>query len=43
MYKVASEQYGDASLWTSIADANDLADPQLSGIHTLKIPTSPAS
>lgn len=43
LYQVASEQYGDASLWTSIADANDLADPQLSGIHTLKIPTSPAS
>lgn len=41
LYQVASEQYGDASLWTSIADANDLADPQLSGIHTLKIPTSP--
>ncbi|WP_315315586.1 hypothetical protein [Pantoea vagans] len=43
LYQVASEQYGDASLWTSIAEANDLADPQLSGIHTLKIPTSPAS
>ncbi|MER5029665.1 hypothetical protein [Pantoea anthophila] len=43
LYQVASEQYGDASLWTSIADANDLTDPQLRGIHTLKIPTSPAS
>lgn len=43
LYQVASEQYGDASLWTSIAEANDLADPHLSGIHTLKIPTSPAS
>lgn len=43
LYQVASEQYGDVSLWTSIADANDLSDPQLSGIHTLKIPTSPAS
>jgi len=43
LYRVASEQYGDASLWTSIADASDLADPQLSGIHTLKIPTSPVS
>ncbi|MGK3131162.1 hypothetical protein ACCW76_18380 [Pantoea sp. C8B4] len=41
LYQISSEQYGDASLWTSIADANDLADPQLSGIHTLKIPTSP--
>lgn len=43
LYQVASEQYGDASLWTSIADANDLSDPQLSGIHTLNIPTSPTS
>lgn len=41
LYQVASEQYGDASLWTSVADANDLSDPQLSGIHTLKIPASP--
>lgn len=43
LYQVASEQYGDASLWTSVADANDLADPQLSGIHTLKIPASPGA
>ncbi|WP_313188889.1 hypothetical protein [Pantoea sp.] len=43
LYQVASEQYGDASLWASIAEANDLTDPHLSGIRTLKIPTSPAS
>lgn len=42
LYQVASEQYGDASLWTSIAYANGMPDPQLSGIHTLKIPTNPA-
>lgn len=41
LYQVASEQYGDAALWISIADANDLTDPQLSGIHTLQIPTNP--
>lgn len=39
LYQVASEQYGDASKWTRIAEANDLGDPQLSGIHTLFIPT----
>lgn len=43
LYQVASEQYGDASLWTSIADANGLADPHLSGIRLLKIPASPGA
>lgn len=42
LYQIASEQYGDASMWTRIAEANDLADPQLSGIHTLFIPTHTA-
>lgn len=41
LYQVASEQYGDASMWTSIAAANELTDPQLSGIQTLTIPSSP--
>ena len=41
LYQVASEQYGDASKWTSIAAANNLTDPQLSGIQTLTIPSSP--
>lgn len=43
LYQVASEQYGDAALWTSIADANHLDDPELHGIQTLKIPTHPSS
>lgn len=41
LYQVASEQYGDAAKWTSIAAANQLTDPQLSGIQTLTIPSSP--
>lgn len=41
LYQVAAQQYGDASLWTSIADANGLDDPQLKGIQTLNIPVSP--
>jgi len=41
LYQIAAEQYGDASLWTSIADANNLDDPQLKGIQTLNIPVSP--
>lgn len=43
LYQVAAEQYGDASLWTSIADVNNLDDPQLKGIQTLSIPFSPVS
>jgi hypothetical protein len=43
LYQVASEQYGDASRWVSIAEANKIADPQLSGIQTLNIPVSPLS
>ncbi len=42
LYQVASDQYGDAALWTSIAEANNLNDPKLSGIHTLKIPRHPS-
>jgi len=43
LYQVASDQYGDASLWSSIASANDLTDPQLSGINMLTIPANPTS
>lgn len=43
LYKVASDQYGDASLWSSIASANGLTDPQLTGINTLTIPSNPTS
>jgi len=43
LYQVASDQYGDASLWSSIASANELTDPQLSGINTLTLPANPTS
>ena len=43
LYQLASDQYGDATLWSSIASANDLTDPQLSGINTLTIPSNPTS
>ncbi|MBN7122903.1 hypothetical protein BSU01_14460 [Erwinia billingiae] len=43
LYQVASDQYGDASLWSSIASANNLSDPQLTGINTLTIPSNPTS
>lgn len=43
LYRVASEQYGDATLWSSVASANNLSDPHLSGINTLTIPSNPTS
>lgn len=38
LFSMASKEYGDASAWTTIAKANNLTDPQLSGINTLTIP-----
>lgn len=38
LYQVAVEQYGDATRWTDIAKANNLTDPMLSDLTTLKIP-----
>lgn len=41
LYDIASQQYGDATSWTSIAKANGLTDPDLSGVQTLIVPTQP--
>lgn len=38
LYDVASQQYGDATKWNVIAQANGLTDPVISGVKTLKIP-----
>jgi hypothetical protein len=38
LYDVASREYGAAAAWTSIAVANHLSDPSVSGISTLVIP-----
>lgn len=38
LYDVAAKQYGDASRWQDIAQANGLNDPSISGIATLIIP-----
>ena len=40
---LASQIYGDQSLWTSIASANTITDPQITGIQTLVIPSNPSS
>ena len=41
LYTVAQQQYGDATAWTTIAAANGLSDPEITGIMTLKIPPAP--
>lgn len=38
LYTLAAQHYGDASRWTDIAAANNLADPVLTGINTIIIP-----
>ena len=43
LFDVAAQQYGDATAWASIAAANKLADPQLTGVNTLTIPSNPVS
>jgi hypothetical protein len=40
---LASQIYGDQSLWTSIASANAITDPQITGIQTLVIPSNPSN
>lgn len=38
LYRVALEEYGDATAWVDIARANDLVDPQITGITELRLP-----
>jgi hypothetical protein len=38
LYRVAAQQYGDPSAWTTIANANGLTDPMITGVVTLNIP-----
>ena len=43
LFNLASQYYGDPSLWTVIAKANNLLDPIQMGTLTLQIPTAPGS
>jgi len=38
LFDLASKEYGDATAWTQIAQANNLSDPTLVGVNTLIIP-----
>lgn len=38
LYQLAAQYYGDALQWTVIAQANNLTDPEITGLQTLLIP-----
>jgi len=42
LFKVAAQEYGDATKWTAIAQANKLTDPNITGIQSITVPPSPA-
>ena len=41
LFDIALKSYGDATAWTTLARANNLSDPQLSGVNTVSIPATP--
>ena len=43
LYQIASDQYGDATLWESLATVNGIDDPQLTGINSIQVPTTPSA
>ena len=43
LYSIALAFYGDALLWAQIAQENDIVDPVLTGVTTLRLPSNPIS
>ncbi len=43
LFRIAAEQLGDATQWIRIAQLNSLTDPMLSGVTTLRIPSTDRS
>lgn len=43
LYQVAAEEYQDATLWTYLADVNNLIDPDITTNITLVIPPKPSN
>lgn len=43
LFDVAAKQYGDATKYIAIAQANKISDPSLTTIQTLTIPNNPAN
>ena len=43
LFSIAQQKFGDATKWTSIAQANNMSDPVLSpGVQTITIPSEPS-
>lgn len=43
LFRIAMAELGDASQWVRIARLNDIDDPMLAGLHTLRIPPRDAN
>lgn len=41
LYGMAAQAYNDATAWTTLARANKLTDPQLTGVNTIVVPSVP--
>jgi nucleoid-associated protein YgaU len=41
LFAMAAREYGDPLLWTRIAAANGLYDPEIQGLATLVVPAAP--
>lgn len=41
LFTISQQQYGDATDWTGIANANGISDPFIQGTQTLSIPAEP--
>lgn len=42
LFRLAKDAYGDATEWDTIARANGLSDPQISGVAEIVLPPTPA-
>ena len=40
LFRVAADLFGDALQWIIIARLNDISDPVISGVATLKVPAA---
>lgn len=43
LYRIAANEYQDATLWTYLADVNKIDDPVITSAITIKIPPKPSN
>ena len=41
LYSIAAAAYGDSAEWTTLAEANGLIDPELTGLNAIRVPAQP--